>query len=165
MTKQRAIFLDRDGVINIERGEYTYKMEDFCFPEGMFEALAEFQKQGFLLIVITNQGGIGRGVYTHEDVKRVHDYFFEEAAKRNITITDLFYCPHHPVKSRCLCRKPESLMLEKAIAKWNVDAANSWFIGDSARDIEAAIKCGVKPIKVASNENLNRILKSIVGGQ
>lgn len=150
----KAVFFDRDGVINRERGEYTWRMEDFAINESVFEFMAFAQKKGYLLIVISNQGGIQRGVYTLNDVEILHQYLRIELKKYGIELTDIYICPHHDKTERCFCRKPQSIMLEKAIARFNIDTKKSFFFGDSARDIEAGTKAGVKSILLTPNSSL-----------
>ncbi len=134
--KNRAIFLDRDGVINVDKG-YVCKIDDFEFTEGVFEALREFQKRGFLLIVVTNQSGIGRGLYSSEDFKTLTAWKLDELKKRDIFIDEIYHC-HHDPDSGCECRKPAPGMLLKAKEKFNIDMQNSWMIGDKKSDIDAA---------------------------
>lgn len=117
----KCIFLDRDGVINKDYVDYTYKVEDFEILPNVIEGLKKFKEAGYLLVVITNQSGIAKGVYGHEDVLACHDYFQQESGN---LIDRYYYCPYHPVESESLTRKPESLMFEKAIAKFNVDISN-----------------------------------------
>ncbi len=140
--KNRAIFLDRDGVINVDKG-YVCKIDDFEFTEGVFEALREFQKRGFLLIVVTNQSGIGRGLYSSEDFKTLTAWKLDELKKRDIFIDEIYHC-HHDPDSGCECRKPAPGMLLKAKEKFNIDMQNSWMIGDKKSDIDAAYNAGVK---------------------
>ncbi len=158
---RKVIFLDRDGVINIERGDYTYKIEDFKIVPGLFEALHILKSSGYEFIVITNQGGISKGLYNHQDVFDVHQYMKNLFHDAELSILDIYYCPHHAINEKCICRKPDSLMLEKAIAKYNIDVENSYFIGDSRRDELAGQKIGMKTIKVVKNENLNQYLDLI----
>jgi D-glycero-D-manno-heptose 1,7-bisphosphate phosphatase len=159
--KKKAVFLDRDGVINRDRKEYTYRKEDFIFNEGIFEALACLQQKNFLLIVITNQAGIEKGLYTHEQVNLVHEFMLEQFSQRGISITEIYYCPHFGEISNCLCRKPGSLLIEKSLARFDIDPARSFFIGDRKRDMEAAGRAGVKGILIDENQNLNSILHLI----
>ncbi|HNR20386.1 MAG TPA: HAD family hydrolase [Bacteroidia bacterium] len=158
----RAIFLDRDGVINLDNPQFTYTIEGFSFNEGIFEALKLFQSKGFIFVIITNQSGIARKIYEHKEVAILHDYMLNEFANHGIKISEIYYCPHLPQVSNCLCRKPDSISLEKAIARFNIDAASSYFIGDRQRDADAAIKVGVKPILIEENTNLNEIIHLIV---
>ena len=157
----KVVFLDRDGVINRERGDYTWKIEDFDFVPGLFEALEKLKLKGFSFIVITNQGGIAKGLYNHEDVKRLHSYMVEKLNEKGIEIIDVFYSPYHDQFSESLSRKPDSLMLEKACANYSVNKSKSIMIGDSERDIIAANKIGIRGIKVSPNQNLNEILDQI----
>jgi D-glycero-D-manno-heptose 1,7-bisphosphate phosphatase len=157
----KAIFLDRDGVINRDRKDYTFRAEDFVFNEGIFEAMKFFKEKNFLLIVITNQAGIAKGLYTHEDVRRVHQMMKDEFTRQGITLSEVYYCPHFSEVSDCLCRKPGSLLIEKALARFDIDAGRSFFIGDRKRDMEAACRAGVKGILVDENQNLNSILHLI----
>ena len=157
----KVIFLDRDGVVNVERGEYTYKIEDFKLTVGLVPFLKEVQKRGFLTIIISNQGCIGKGVCTMQDVDDAHQFMKDELLKSGIELTDLYYCPHHPNSGKCLCRKPESIMLEKAIARYRVDITKSYFIGDTQRDMEAGNRAGLQTIKVNPNDDLTEYLSQI----
>ncbi len=153
--KKRAIFLDRDGVINRKGSSYyIFREEEFIFNKGVTEALSYFASKGYLLIVITNQGGIAKGVYNTAQVEKLHAYMMEKLSEANIKLTDIFYCPHHPDVSDCRCRKPGSLLFEKAIKKYRVDARNSYMIGDSDVDIVAAKKVGITGIKLTTNGNI-----------
>lgn len=145
MQKQKCVFLDRDGVLNRERGEYTYLPEDFEVIPGVPEALAQLKQHGYLLIVITNQAGIAKGLYQKSHVLACHQKL-QEACRAKIDA--IYFAPNHPNYSSSLARKPDSLMLEKAIAKYNIDPEQAWMIGDSLRDLEAAQKVGVKAILV-----------------
>jgi D-glycero-D-manno-heptose 1,7-bisphosphate phosphatase len=152
---KKAIFLDRDGVINDNSiAYYIHKIEDFRFNPGVLQTLKHFTDKGFLLVVITNQGGIARKQYTCKTVEALNQYLINTLKEQGILLTDIFYCPHHTEISKCLCRKPGSLMLEKAIALYGIDTAKSYMIGDSVHDISAAEKLGIKGIKVPSNQNL-----------
>ncbi len=153
-SKQKAIFLDRDGVLIRERGDFTWQLEDMKINDGVDEALAKFSKSGFVLIVISNQSGISLGLYTKENADYLHlhlDRFFNT---KGINIEEYYYCPHHPSITNCLCRKPDSLLLEKAIARYNIDSSESWFIGDADRDIEAGKKAGIRTFKLEVNGSL-----------
>jgi D-glycero-D-manno-heptose 1,7-bisphosphate phosphatase len=159
----KTIFLDRDGVVNIERGEYTWKIEDFKLTVGLIEFLKTIIKKGYLVIIISNQGGVGKGLFTMEDVEKAHQHLANLLAKENIRLTDIYYCPHHPNSGKCLCRKPQSLLLEKAIARYEVDVENSYFIGDRPRDEESGAKVGLKTILIESNDHLCKYLSQITG--
>lgn len=145
----KCIFLDRDGVLNRERGTYTYRIEDFEIPEGVIEALKLLKETGYLLIVVTNQGGIAKGLYTSAEVKACHEYLQQACG---YLLDGLFYSPYHPDYTASLSRKPKSWMLEKAIAQYKVSTQGSWMIGDSPRDIEAAKKIQVKTVQIVSQQ-------------
>lgn len=159
---RKIIFLDRDGVINIERGDYTFKVDDFVFVDGLFSALSLLKNKGFEFIIITNQGGISKGIYSNQEMELLNNLIKDTFNKHHLELLDCFYCPHHSDLEKCICRKPNSLLLEKAIAKYNVNSTYSFFIGDSDRDIEAAQKVGIKGIKVNKNSDLNVYLNQIL---
>jgi D-glycero-D-manno-heptose 1,7-bisphosphate phosphatase len=159
--KQKAIFLDRDGVINYDLLDYTWRIKDFRFLPGVFEACAEFIRKGYLLIVITNQGGIAKGIYDHEHVKVLHEHMIEVFTKANVPLTEIYYCPHHDAIEKCLCRKPGSLMVEKALARFDIDPSQSYFIGDRDRDIKCGENAGVKGILVHVNSDMRQVLPQI----
>jgi D-glycero-D-manno-heptose 1,7-bisphosphate phosphatase len=151
----KAIFIDRDGVINSDVGHYyIYRPDDFVINDGILEALKQFQESGYLLIVISNQGGVDKGEYTTDDVEQVHQKMKELLSADGIELTDIYYCPHHNTIQKCLCRKPLNLNIEKAIARFDIDRTQSWMIGDSPRDIVAGKAAGLKTLKLESNENL-----------
>jgi len=155
----KAVFLDRDGVLNRNDDTYyVYHPKDFHINEGVVETLLKLQELGFLLIVITNQGGIAKGLYAHQDVEQIHRIMLDEFETHGIRIEEIYYCPHHPKIEKCLCNKPGSLMLEKSLARFEIDASLSCFIGDSERDIEAAKGAGVPPVKIESNQDLREVL-------
>lgn len=131
----KAIFLDRDGIINVDKA-YVSKIEDFDFCEGIFEVLKHFQSLGYLLIIVTNQSGIGRGYYTQEDFDTLTAWILAELKKEEINIHAVYHCPHSP-EDRCDCRKPNSKMLQDAIKEFDIDVKKSWMIGDKLSDIEA----------------------------
>jgi D-glycero-D-manno-heptose 1,7-bisphosphate phosphatase len=157
----KAIFLDRDGVVNVERGAYTWKLEDFKLTIGLIGFVRAVKEKGFLVIIISNQGGIGKGLFTIKEVEKAHQYLKDELAKENLYLTDIYYCPHHPDTGKCLCRKPEPIMLEKAIARYEINVRESYFIGDSDRDVQAGKRVGVNTIKVKPNDNLCDYLSSV----
>ncbi len=137
----KAVFFDRDGVINIDTG-YVGKIEDFTFVEGIVAAMQYAQQQGYLLIIVTNQSGIGRGYYTEDDFQQLTAWMKAELAQQDVIVDAVFHCPHTD-NDRCGCRKPKPGMLLQAIEKFDVDCDNSWMIGDSERDIEAAVTAGI----------------------
>ena len=156
----KAVFLDRDGVINVERG-YTHRLEDFVILPDLVETLQLFLKKGYLLIVVSNQGGVARGLYTQSDIEMLHGFLTKELEKNNIRLSEIYYCLHHPEVSKCICRKPDSLFIEKALARFGIDPGQSYFIGDKDRDVEAAAKAGVKGILIEANSSLKLIIDRI----
>ncbi|WP_416864857.1 MAG: D-glycero-alpha-D-manno-heptose-1,7-bisphosphate 7-phosphatase [Imperialibacter sp.] len=145
----KAIFLDRDGVINVERGEYTFRPEDFTIEKGVKEALEMLKKKGYTTVVITNQAGIARGIYAREDVEACHAKMHEQLPG---LIDDVFYAPYYPPLSESLGRKPGSLLFERALALYNVDPQQSWMVGDNDRDLVPARKLGMHTIGIGAAE-------------
>lgn len=135
----KAVFLDRDGIINYDKN-YLYKVEDFEFIPGVINGLKTLQEAGFLLIIITNQSGVARGYFDEKQLNILHEYMLNELKKQNVYISDILYCPHHPealikkYKKICNCRKPKTGLFYEAINKWNIDIDNSFAIGDNVRD-------------------------------
>lgn len=160
--KNKAIFLDRDGVLIKERGDYTWTLEDMQINSGVAEALMIFAKAGFILIVISNQSGISKGLYSKKDADYLHLHLDRAFRNKGVIIEEFYYCPHHPSVSNCICRKPDSLLLEKAISRFEINPAVSWFIGDADRDVEAGIKAGVKTLKIDVNASLIPYAEKIV---
>ena len=142
----KAIFLDRDGVLNLDFRNYHFRLDDFTILPGVFDVLKTFQQKGYLLIIISNQGGIGKGLYKISDTEKLHKFLIDEAFNNGVTFTEIYYCTHHPETSNCICRKPESLLVEKSIARFNINPSKSYFIGDRERDVQAGEACGVKGI-------------------
>lgn len=152
MIMNKAIFLDRDGVIIQERGHYNYLPEHRLLVDQIIFWLNYFTQQGYKLMVITNQGGIEKGLYTESHVSDMHQWIEQVLQKHNIHIDHFYYCPHHSDKSACLCRKPGSLMLEKALYTYQVDPMLSYMIGDKETDILAAQSCQIKGIQIPPND-------------
>ena len=150
----KTIFLDRDGVINKEIG-YLYKIEEFDFINGIFEACQYFHQLGYQIIIVTNQSGISRGYYTEIDFQNTTNWMLTQFKKNGVSILDVFHCPHLP-ESTCNCRKPNPGMLIDAKSKHNINMEESWMIGDSERDITAANSAGIKnTILVKSGHKIN----------
>ena len=156
---QKAIFLDRDGVINKELGNYVCQFEDFEILTHNYSALRELQKRGYLILVATNQGGLAKGWYSEETLKKMHDHLSADYLANGITISGFYYCPHHPdFTGDCDCRKPKPGMLLKGIKDHNLDPAASYFIGDKFTDVEAADAAGITGIKIDIDQPLGEIL-------
>ncbi|RZL54296.1 MAG: HAD family hydrolase [Pedobacter sp.] len=154
--KNKAIFLDRDGVLNHEINDYICRKEDFEVLEYQIPPLKKFYDEGYLLIVITNQGGIALSRYTEDGLAEMHQILFDTYKKQGVEFAAAYHCPHHPtVNDPCLCRKPGSGMLLDAIAKYNIDPNLSVMIGDKPRDVEAANGAGVKGILIEPDEQID----------
>jgi len=139
--KTKALFLDRDGIINVDHG-YVSKREDFEFVEGIFALVKEFSNAGYLIFVVTNQSGIGRGYYSEEDFTLLSNWMVEAFKKQALKIEKVYYCPHTP-EDKCHCRKPQTGMIEQALADYPVDLADSWLIGDKQSDIDLALNAEI----------------------
>lgn len=145
----KAVFLDRDGVINVEV-DYVYKIEDFIFIEKTFEALKIIQDKGYQIVIVTNQSGIGRGYYTEEQFHVLTDWMLERFKEQGIKVASVYYCPHHPkngigvYKVDCECRKPKPGMILKAQKDLDIDLEQSYIIGDKISDVQSGIAAGIK---------------------
>jgi len=152
----KAVFLDRDGTINVEKN-YVHKIKDFEFLRGAVEGIKILNEHDFKVIVITNQSGIGRGYYEIKDVKKLHDFINVELNKHHAHIDAFYYCPHHPAEARgkykitCKCRKPEAGLLEIAIKDFDLDRKKSFMVGDQKIDVEAGKKAGLITILLLTN--------------
>jgi len=146
--KNNAIFLDRDGVINKEVNHLS-DPNNFEFIEGSIEALKILKQKGFLLIIITNQAGIARGLFTDETLKSIHNKMNKRLKQDGVELDDIFYCPHHPdFSGPCDCRKPNPGMIFNAKSKYNIDLNNSFMIGDTLKDIQTGIAAKCKTVLV-----------------
>lgn len=156
-----AIFLDRDGVINHDPGDYTTCLTEFVILPGVLQALKQWSDEGYAIVVITNQGGVAKARYTLDDFLEMDAYMTTTFNEAGIDFIETYYCPHHDAISQCLCRKPQPGMIEKAIARHRIDPSQSVMIGDKWRDVEAAEAAGVRGIKIDVNQDL-RTLPPIV---
>lgn len=151
MKKNKVVFLDRDGVINYDYG-YVYKKENLKFISGVIKSLKQLQELGYMLIIITNQSGIGRGYFTVEQYLDFTDYMITLLKQEGINIEKVYYCPHTD-EENCNCRKPKIGLFEKAINEYNIDLDNSYVIGDNERDLCICDKTKIKGIIVNNNSN------------
>ena len=170
MSTNKTLFLDRDGVINIDHG-YLYRSEDFEFIPGVFEACRKFQQSGYRIVVVTNQSGIGRGYYTENDFHVLTQWMLKQFAENQIEVLDVFFCPHHPTKALpqylkdCDCRKPAPGMLLQAIEKHGLDPNNAIMVGDKVGDMKAAENAGVdQKFLVTSGQSLSAQDKQAADG-
>ncbi|MCI5836794.1 MAG: HAD family hydrolase [Veillonellaceae bacterium] len=145
---KRAVFLDRDGVLNEDAG-YVSRAEDVVWLPGAKEIVAELTRAGLAVFVVTNQSGVARGMYTEEDVRNLHDWMQEELAQAGGRIDEFFYCPHltHAAVPEydvdCVCRKPRPGMIIRALGKHRIERDDAVLFGDSERDVAAAERAGI----------------------
>lgn len=167
--KNKAVFLDRDGTINVEK-HFLYKIEDFEFLTGAVEGLKLLQRAGFLLIIITNQSGIARGYFTEEEYLKLTEWMLAELEKSGVKISKVYYCPHLPeaeilkYKKICHCRKPETELFEQAVKDFDIDLSKSFAIGDKLRDCAICEKTDCKGFLIGgdeANKNANSKIKSV----
>lgn len=161
----KALFLDRDGVVNVEKN-YLYKIEDFELIDGIVEVCKHYAALGYLIIIVTNQSGISRGYYTQEDFNRLSQWMIEHFKSLGVTITHIYHCPHHEsIDGHCDCRKPQPGMFLEAQKDFDLDMERSIMIGDNERDIQAAIRAGVATNILLSVEAIessaNKIIRSL----
>ena len=146
---KRAVFLDRDGVMNVDNG-YVSQVDDFEFIEGVIEACKTLKEKGYLLVLITNQSGIARGYFSEEQFHTLTEWMDWSLADRGVDLDGIYYCPHHSEKGigeykvDCDCRKPKPGMLLSAIKELNIDVSRSILVGDKVSDIQAGLAAGVK---------------------
>lgn len=159
--KNRAIFLDRDGVLNKDRIDYVKNIGELEIFSNIGKCIRQINERGFLVIVVTNQSAIGRKLITNNDVENIHNYIQKFLKKYNAKIDAFYYCPHHPIDN-CDCRKPKSGLLIKAAHDFSIDLKNSWMIGDHDRDIESGTNVGCKSIKVTHKNTLDNIIDDIL---
>lgn len=136
----KIVFLDRDGVLNVERGHYVYQDQDFEIAPGVPEGLKLLKSAGFKLVVVTNQGGIAKELYSAERVQELHERI---QAVSDHALDALYFSPYYDDLSKSLMRKPDSLMIERGLSKFKGDPARCWIIGDAERDLVAGQKAGL----------------------
>ena len=160
---KKAIFLDRDGVLISNRDHYyIWKQNQVEYVEGIFENLKMLADKGFQLFIVSNQGGISRGLYSKKDIQKLHEELIQDFQKHGIEISEIVYCPHHPEVEKCLCRKPGSLMIDKLIAKYGLSKEGSYLIGDRASDMEAAQNAGISGILISPNQNMHSYISFLI---
>jgi D-glycero-D-manno-heptose 1,7-bisphosphate phosphatase len=152
---KKAIFLDRDGVL-VDNSEhyYIWETDQLTLVGGVIENLKFLSQKGFQLFIVSNQGGISRGLYSKDDIQKLHTELVQIFRANHIEIVEIAFCPHHQEIEKCLCRKPDSLMIERLIAKYKIDKSDSYLIGDSQSDMDAAEKAGIQGIQIIANQNM-----------
>lgn len=160
---RKTVFLDRDGVINKERSDYVKTVDELEIFPHVAKLIKKLKDGGFLVVVITNQSAINRGLTTHENVQKIHQTIQDYLRKNGTFIDCFFYCPHKP-NENCNCRKPKPGLLKEALKELNIDIKSSWLLGDDDTDIQAASSIGFKSIMIRSQvefeEAVNQILNS-----
>jgi histidinol-phosphate phosphatase family protein len=141
---RRFVFLDRDGTLVRDRG-YLHRIGDYALLPGVVEGLTRLQEAGFGLAIVTNQSGIGRGLFRESDFQAFQQHLLEDLRRSGIRIESTYFCPHGP-DDGCACRKPATGMLERAARELDAALAQSWVIGDSARDGELAARAGCRAV-------------------
>jgi len=150
---RRAVFLDRDGTLNVNFG-YVHRRQEWEWITGAIDALKSLHEAGFALVIVTNQAGIARGYYEPEDVEALHDWMTSELAVHGVELTGIYYCPHHPDFGeirQCDCRKPQPGMILRAAQDLDLDVHRSWIIGDQVSDALAGLNAGTKAVVIGSH--------------
>ena len=167
----KALFLDRDGVINVDKN-YLFKIDDFEFIDGIFDLCLFYQSLNFKIFVVTNQSGISRGFYNNDQFLQLTQWMINIFMSYGIAITQVYYCPHHPdIDGECDCRKPNPGMILRAANDYDIDLKNSIMIGDKERDIESALNAGLittylydatKTVKISKASKIINNLNEII---
>ena len=160
----KAVFIDRDGVVNSDEGHYyVYREEDFVFNPGIEDSLLLLREAGFKLVLVTNQGGVAKGEYGIYEVEKLHAFMQFHLKAKGAEFDAIYYCPHHDSVSECECRKPKPGMILRAVRELDIDPSQSYLIGDSQRDIDAGNAAGLKVcFKVEKNTSIFKEANEIV---
>jgi D,D-heptose 1,7-bisphosphate phosphatase len=138
-----AIFLDRDGTINIDYN-YVHTIDKFHFIDGVIDAMQELKKMGYLLVITTNQSGIARNIFTEQQFHTLTEWMDWSLQDRGVDLDGIYYCPHDPLVDDCECRKPSPGMIQTAAKELKIDIANSYMVGDRISDLLSGKRAGVK---------------------
>lgn len=157
----RAVFLDRDGVINKKRDDYVKNVNEFVMLSDSPKAIKLLNDKNYLVIIITNQSSVNRGLLTREELDKIHKVMSQELEKNGAHVDAIYYCPHRPDEN-CSCRKPKTGMIEKAIQEYSISTRQSWLIGDSESDIMAAKQVGISGVKIETNGNILEVVNRIL---
>lgn len=158
------VFLDRDGVINVERGDYTTTIEQWEWAPGAFEGLRRLAEAGFGVIVITNQACIAKGIQTEEGLAKLHEFMLADIREKGGDILAIYHCPH-VTPDGCDCRKPEPGMILRAAADYGIDLPRAFMIGDSLRDMEAGRRAGARTIFITAGPGADSPRTQFEGGE
>lgn len=162
----RAVFFDRDNTLTRDEG-YCYKVSDFAWIAGAEKALVALHRAGIPVFIVTNQGGIAKGLFTRADMQAFHDHLSHQAEIAGAHITDIAFCPHHPEalalsERECTCRKPQAGMLYHLAEKWQIDLAHSVMVGDRQSDIQAGGAAGCASYLYDGTISLDALVKTIM---
>ena len=156
----KAVFLDRDGVINKNRDDYVKNINELEILD-VADSIKKLKDNNFLVVVVSNQSAINRGLTNHDNIHQIHHAIQEYLKSSGTQIDAFYYCPHKPDEN-CYCRKPKPGLFKKASDELKIDLKSSWMIGDRDSDIEAALQVGCKPIKISENSSINDAVQNIL---
>ena len=157
---RKALFLDRDGVINRKRDGYVTDPGDLEVLEDAVRAMHIARSRGCVVVAVTNQSAVGRGLMTRERLDLVHSRMEAELARAGARLDAIYCCTHAPAEG-CACRKPGTALIDAAVRDLDIDAASSWLVGDSDSDMEAARRAGLKGVRVGPDEPFSHLIRSI----
>jgi len=161
---RKAVFLDRDGIVNRERSDYVKTLDELEIFTNVADCVKILKKGGFLVVIVTNQSAVNRGKITHEQLSEIHNAIQNYFRKNETNVDGFYYCPHRPDEN-CNCRKPKPGLLLKAARELNIDLKSSWFIGNNDSDIQAGSSVGCKSIKVVEQDELFLAIQKILKDQ
>ena len=159
----KLIILDRDGVINHDRDDYVKSADECIAIPGSIDAIVRLHKAGYTVVIATNQAGLARGKFELEDLEAIHQKITDLVVENGGELGGIFYCPHHP-DDNCKCRKPKPGLLDAIEAEFNTSVESSFVIGDSLRDLQAAVQKGCKPILVKTGNGVRTLAQLEVPG-
>lgn len=160
MAMQQLIILDRDGVINHDSDEFIKSPDEWEAIPGSLEAIAKLNQAGYRIVVVTNQSGLSRGLFTLDDLHQIHQKMHKFLEDVGGTIEAIFFCPHHP-KEECQCRKPRPGMFQDIANRLGISLVNVPVVGDSLGDLQAAIASGAKPVLVLTGKGKQTVTEMI----
>ena len=155
----KAIFFDRDNTLIEDKG-YMFNPDDLKFFPDTIEVLNHLQQQGFMLFIVTNQSGIGRGYFTEENMHEFNDHMISELLKYGINIQEIVFCPHTP-NDKCMCRKPSPKLINNLCDQYSINKSLSYMVGDKQSDVDAAINAGVNPVRITPGNLKNDIFTQL----
>ena len=157
-SRSGMVILDRDGVINEDSDDFIKSPEEWIPIEGSLEAIRQLKKAGYLVAVASNQSGLARGLFDQQTLDAIHAKMEGLLAQRGVALDGIFYCPHGP-EDNCLCRKPKPGLLLQISDHFDIDLKQSWFVGDSIRDVQAARLAGARPVLLRTGKGRQTLAK------